>query len=401
MLNLTHSMETTFKRKVSPLERLFLMIAETDPPFCNQMILEGNGTIEESALQKAVEAASEANPGSRLIYTGRSAWAKWVDSGITPPIRTVDGTNWSGYEAEGAPFFFDPVPFRTTNSAEVLIVKGSPTAPTRYVFRTLHATMDAGGTWLWVHDMFRFLRNEPLVGAKSTINDKELMDSLDLKDKEQPRLENCLTPVGGPEGNEPGFTWKRVRLEGKFKKLLPKMALAIAKEAWKLGQGKVLFAIPLELRRRIPDTASTANLSRRIFIEIQQEDTVETITEQVKDKLDNLCADPSFTSFISFVPMGLMKYFTLSSMEKNLQKGFYRDSGTLSNGGLLPIDLLGGGGFEPTGFFWIPPQMQTKPFFLSTVGYNGLLEFVVAMPKVLASNGRLDKFTENVIAQID
>ncbi len=397
MFSETKSVATIFQRKVSPVERLFIMLAEIESPFCNQVVLEGTGVLNESLWQNAVEEACEANPGSRLILKGRWIWAKWVDSGITAPIRVVDGSNWSGYESDGAPFLFDPFPYKTSHTSEVLLVNGSPP---RVIFRTLHATMDGGGTAMWVLDIFRALRKEPLVGAPSTITDKELMDSLKCQTRDVLSAKRCLTPTGRPDGKEPGFIWKRTTLEGKFSKLLPQLALAVAKEARQQGPGDVRVTVPLDLRKRVPDIASTANFTRRIYLEIPPEATIDTLSRQLKEKLDHLVGDPWLGNLAIYIPMVWLKGLFIASREKDRERGFYKDTGTISNLGKLPVELFRGGGFEAQTCFFIPPEVQAKPFFITLSGYENRVEMITAMPRVLASKGRLDKFIANILTEL-
>lgn len=393
-------MNSTFQRNVSPVERLFTIFSETDPPFCNQMILEGTGVIDKSLWEKAVAEACEANPSSRVIYKGRSLWAKWVDTGVPAPIRFVDGSNWSGYDFNGAPFFNDPLPFKTSHSAEIVVVNGCDN-PQRVIFRTLHATMDGGGTWQWAHDVFRALRNEPLDGWRDTINDKEFLKSLKLKPAKPEGYTKCLTPTGSPDATQDhGYVWNRVTLKGKFSRLLPQLALAVAKEARKQGQGNVRIGVPLELRRRIPDTKSSSNLTRRIYLEVPPDATLESVTAELVAKLENLYDDPDGTNFYGYLPKFWLRFLYLSSRKNCRKTGSAKDSGTISNGGKLSLDELHGGGFVTESFFWVPPVIETKPLFLSTVGHGNSLEIVTAMPKIHGSNGRLENFVSNVLAEL-
>lgn len=390
-------MKTTYRRNVSPLEKLFNAIAATDPPFSNQMILEGSGEIDDALLEKAVAEAGRAHPGSRLRYGGRWLWARWVDSGVAPPVRVVDGADWSGYDARGAPFLLESFPYRTGPTCEVLKISGRPT---RYVFRSLHAVMDATATLRWVHDIFRALRSEPLEGAPATMSDKAFVAGLKLPRPKASRRKNCLTPTGGPDGEAPGFVWKRVTLQGKFSKLMPRMALVAAREARRHAAGDVRIVVHHDLRRRVPDPGSSANLSRRFMLDIATDATIESIRAQVQARLDHLEGDPRGAALLSCIPTRVMQWAITSAREKERRRGFYKTSGTISNGGLLPLDQLQGGGFAAGAMFWIPPQMQTKPFFLSTVGYGDMLEVVMAMPNVLATRGRLDRFIDSVLAAL-
>lgn len=398
MLTVSESAQTTFQRKLSPVERLFIATADTNPPFCNQMILEGTGTLDEKLWEKAVAEACEANPGSRLVYRGRSVWSKWVDSGVSAPVRVVDGTNWSGHGPEGAPFLFDPIPYKE-RTCEVLLVKGGQLL--RVIFRTHHATMDGAGTLGWANDICRALRKEPLVGSKSMINDKELVDQLNLKGHETFRPNVYLSPTGPPQGDEPGFTWKRITVEGKFSKLLPRMAMAVAAEARKHSQGKVQFSIPLDLRRWIPEPPdSTANFTRRVLLDVPPDATIESLTHEIKEKHKNICGDPKFNGLLAYIPSAMMRSSIRWGTKKIRERKRFSDSGILSNGGILPIDDLHGGGFVTTGFFWVPPHIEAKCLFISTIGYgNNIVEFVFAMSNIFANNGRFDEFVSNIMAE--
>lgn len=391
------TIKEVFQRKVSPVERLFIMLAENEPPFCNQLVLEGTGAFKAALWKQAVVAACEANPGSRLLLKGRWTWARWEDCGVAAPIRFVDGLSWSGCASDGAPFLLDPFPYRRGHTSEVLLVSGSPP---RVVLRTLHATMDGGGTAMWGLDIFRALRNEPLVGAPSPITDRQLVEGLGFQNRESLTTARCLTPTGPPDGAALGFKWKRTTLGGRFSKLLPQLALAVAREARKQGPGNVRITVPLDLRKRVPGTASTANLTRRIFLDIPPEATVDTIARQLKDKLDHLTGDPWLGNLLVYLPMGWLKKLFIASREKDRVRGFYKDSGTISNLGQLPLDMFHGGGFEARSCFFIPPAVQAKPFFITLSGCGDSVEMVTAMPCVLANNGRLERFIANIVSEL-
>lgn len=376
---------------------MFMVFAAIDPPFCNQMVLEGTGVLDEPLWKKAVEAACEANPGSRLVYRGLWKWAKWVDTGVAAPIRVIDGSGWSGYDSDTAPFLFDPFPHKTSHTCEVQLINGNKP---RVAFRSHHAAMDGVGTLLWALDVFRALRNEPLVGTPSTTTDKELLESIGFPKKAYPKPVNCLSPIGFADGNASGFCWKRTTLEGKFSKLLPQLALAIAREARKQGQGNVLIAVPVDLRRRVPGTASTANLTRRVLLNVPVNATIDSLQEEMQKLLNNLGGDPVFSSLVSYTPLPWMKRLFIKSRYKNREKGFFQDSGTISNLGRLPIESLKGGGFEAETSFFIPPEMEFKPFFITLTGAGNKVEMITALPNVLATNGRLDNFIANTTAEL-
>lgn len=386
-------MKTAYQRHVSPLERVFVLLAEIDQPFSNQIVLEGTGTFDVPRWEAAVAAACEANPGSRVIYKGWSRWAKWVDTGTAAPVRLCDGARWSGNDPEGASFLDDPLPFRRSHSCEVLLVRGDPP---RVIFRTLHAVMDGGGTLQWVYDIFRALRGEALTGAASTISDAELMARLGYPAQKKPKPATCLAPTGAMNGEAGGRAWKRVRVPGTFSKLLPQVALAIAREARRHGPGDVVLNVPFDLRLRVPGLQSTANLSRRIVLNVPPEATMDSLQEQIRYQLENPSADPKLTRLIYYLPLGWMKHLFNRIRQRNLNSGRYHTTGSISNMGRLRMELLQGGGFESRTVFCVPPGTEAKPFFMVLNGCGESMEMTVSMPKALASNSRLDHFMAHI-----
>ena len=97
----------TYSRPLCRTEKVYLVLDEKRPGFANQFILEGTGVLDREKWQKAVEIASEANPGSRLVLKGHWAFSRWVDSGITPRVREMDSNGWDGSGPEGGPAFLN------------------------------------------------------------------------------------------------------------------------------------------------------------------------------------------------------------------------------------------------------------------------------------------------------
>lgn len=392
-------MRKTYTRKVSPAERFFFVYNEKGSPFVIQAVLEGKGHFDEAVWKEAVAKACEANPGSRLLYKGRSAWAQWVDSGVPAPVRFVDGSNWSGYDANHAPFLFEMLPIRDGYTCEVLLINGGPDRPARVVFRCLHSIMDGAGVTMWMHDIFRALRNEPLVGSDSDINDSQLAAKLNFPKKRNPKPVACLTPTGLPKGDEKGIVWKRKTIQGKYSKLMAQLALAVAKEARKQGAEHVRLAIPHNLRQRVPSIKSTGNLARRIYLDIPPNATVDSVHATLTDRLNNLTSDYVFTLLI-YLPLAFLKQLMIVIGRRKWRKGLFRDTGTISNLGRVQLEQLSGAGFQAQSCFYIAPEVTGKPFFIGLSGYDDKLELVTVMPKKLASHGRLDKFITNILAEL-
>lgn len=98
-------MKERYTRRMTFNERAFVVLDLICPPMANQFIFDGEGILDIEKWRIAVDIASEANPGTRLILSGHLSWSRWIDSGITPRIREVDGSQWDGMSPEDAPFF--------------------------------------------------------------------------------------------------------------------------------------------------------------------------------------------------------------------------------------------------------------------------------------------------------
>ncbi|HBI47381.1 MAG TPA: hypothetical protein DDX93_01460 [Smithella sp.] len=98
-MSLVNNAATKYSRKLSTSD-LMSIAWDREFSFNNQLIFEGTGVLDKAEWLAAVETASAAYPGSRLIMKGYPFASRWVDSGITPRVREVDGSKWTGYSNE-------------------------------------------------------------------------------------------------------------------------------------------------------------------------------------------------------------------------------------------------------------------------------------------------------------
>jgi hypothetical protein len=390
----------TYKRKLSLNERTWIAVAQAYPPFCNQMILEGDthSVIDKTKLETAVEKASAANPGSRVTLKGFWRTCQLVDSGKSPRVREVDGSKWSGFDDKGAPFFADPLsPDLKEPACEVLIIHGSPL---RLAFRSHHAIMDARGTFVWVEDIFRALHGESPIGSDSTLNDLDL--GLKYKKKEaQSPISGYLSPLGSAQGNEDGFCWIRKQLSGRYRYLIAQIALLLAREAWSISKGKVLFCIPVDWRLLHQDIRTTANLSTAVTLEATTETTHKEFTDDLKILVMQQSRPYSaFNTVLPFIPFWLIRSVLTKFTKKTHKKGYYPFSAVLTGARERDFDLrnLSGEGFNCNDVFFIPPYLGSTPFFLAFVEYGNVIQLVATAPKVMATSGRFDAIMNTIVS---
>ena len=112
-----------FTRPISATERLYLATAPLAEPFAIQLVVEGAGDIDVDALRRAVELASHACPGARLVRRGKN----WVDSGLAPHLDIVEhgGVDFTALDAN--PILTRPLGVTADATTEVVLVTSDPT----------------------------------------------------------------------------------------------------------------------------------------------------------------------------------------------------------------------------------------------------------------------------------
>lgn len=386
-------MEKKFQRPISLTERLWLGVDMAYPPYANQVVLEGSGRLDHKDLIKAVESASEANPGSRLVLKGALRKCYWIDSGKCPGIKIVKNGQWDGYSSDNAPFLTGQLPY-TGPTCQVIYVEGS--VP-RLVFRSNHGVMDGMGTFTWMEDIFKVLRGEEPIGSRSTLNEELLVMSLSKRSQKMHPIES-IGPTGKAGKFENGVTWKRLTFYGAHSKLMGKVGNAIARSAWKYGEGVVRLGIPVDIRARQDGLRATGNLSMAIYLEITKNSTPESITEDIRTQLENkndlVCIEGG--NYIDMIPLWLTRISVKLITRALLKRGKYSQSAMLSNLGRIDKEKFCGGGFVTDTVFLIPPRFETIPAFVVLTGSGKRLEITVSVPNALAGDGRLNRLLDDI-----
>lgn len=386
-------MTRPYQRPVSIVERIWLGVDSSFPPYAVQIVLEGSGQLEETHLRSAVAQASQANPGSRLVLKGISRNLYWRDSGISPPVRRVTGDLWDGYTARHASFFSEPLP-HTGPTAEVLVVDGP--VP-RLVFRALHAVMDGRGAYLWVEDVFRCLRGEEPLGSSSTLAEWQVAKRITSLKRKLPPIDSIAVTGKSRSGN-PGTTWRRLTFHGAYPKVLGRVIWAVAQSAWRYGEGGVRLMIPTDLRQRAPEERSTGNLSIALHVDVQRDSTPDTIMRDIRSQIDQKfdCMLFEGGSGLNLVPIRLLGASIKLIGRRHHAKGLYSASGLITNLGLIDTRALSGGGFTTTTTFVMPPCWDNLSTFILMTGSTGRVEILVSVPNGLATGNRFELLLQDI-----
>lgn len=385
----------SFSRPLCRTEKVYLVFDEICPGFANQFFFEGSGVLDLKAWKNAVEIASAANPGSRLVLKGTWAFTHWVDSGITPRVREIECPGWDGLGPEGGPSFLnESLPSSEGPTCEVILMHGNPL---RVVFRTHHAVMDGRGTFCWIEDIFRALNGQCPLGSSSRLTELEMAKCFQKKGRTPPPAE-FIAPTGMPRGMEPGVTWRRMRIPGRYKNLLGQVAVLLAGVARQHGEGKIRFGIPVDLRPRKPGLRSTGNLTNLIYLEMNAgrtpKDIAQDISGQLEAKMDGMLYWGD--RVVPFIPYGMLRHMLDKEIIVKRTTGRYRNSGILSNIGRIPMEQCSGGGFTADYYWAIPPGQEMLPIFAGLTYSHEDTTLIISIPRVLANEERIDALMDHL-----
>ena len=327
-----------YVRKLSAIERYNLVINEINP-YNVESIIEGVGELELEPWQQAVAIAAEANPGVRVRLKSVLGFCKWVDSGISPVVKLVSAPNWDGQSEQGADFMQKK--FNVLEGGPVFDVKLLPGSPARIVFSGVHGAIDGRGIAHFIRDVFRVLRSEQPIGGRDTVTDLDIrLQHQDKVTVEEQAPVSCIAamPVK-PAENEPlRYLWRRLKLNKNVTHILPKMAVFLAKQAYKHEQGAVSFMVPVDFRDLRSKVNSTANLTGYLKIKVEPTDTPRDVMRRINQEIRSYgdCFNPGFLKILPWVPIWLLK----KQLAKKIHKLLYTTNEEMATGGLVSMGHL-------------------------------------------------------------
>ena len=212
-------------RPLSPLERYSLVLNRLYRYHVDG-ILEGQGDVDPTALQKAVDQAAQANPAIRVRLRGMLRWTWWVDSGIAPKVFKLPLCDWDGQSELHTEFLQTRLdPMKGQAVADVLIVPCTD-GFTRIVFRSVHAAIDGRGLMHWVAEVCRAMRSEKTcMGRSSRLTDLEVQAAHQDQRGTRSQSKTCALHSGDCTGYcnalaGLSYVWRRVVLPSNVNQLL-------------------------------------------------------------------------------------------------------------------------------------------------------------------------------------
>lgn len=379
-------MAPRLSRPLTGLERVWLVADRAWPPFVNQLVVEGDGTLDPDAWRRALDTLLPAWPGARARLHGALGWTRWVDDGAPPTVTTVD---WDG--ASPLPGRLDPW---SGPVAEVLLAPGDPA---RVVLRTHHAAFDGRAAWALAEDLGAALRGEPVRGATfDGVTDTALAGPGPAPPEPPP---DAALPTG-PGTGEVGTVWRRVSLPRVTGPVLPRALLALSRAAASFTDAPLRVSVPVDLRRHAPGLRAAANLTGFVRVPLDATSTVASVDTLLRAALDahEELGPVRLADRLRGVPVAWMERAGRAAARDALRTGRAATSATLSNLGRTDPAVLAAPGFRPRRLFWIPPAGPGTPLFLTLTGHPEGVELCAGMPLALASGGRLDALLAGMAA---
>ncbi|MGW4092488.1 peptide synthetase [Nocardia sp. NPDC004750] len=382
-----------FRRKITPTERLYFATRQVTPPFVMHIAVHGEGSLDPAAVQAAVDVASAAAPGTRLVRDGRD----WVDSGLAATVRVVPG--WSlNYDALEHDAVLNspigPTPDRTT---EVLLLTG---AQTTVLFRAFHGVMDGMGMRMWVDDVLRALRGQRPLGAPDPVADAELVARVGAAGRPTLVLPTFQAPSGHGRQDPAAPRWllRHRTIEATGRGIVARVAAILAEES----ETKSRFMIPVDLRRHDPGLRSTANLALPLFLDVAPGEDWEAVRERMRvglrekrelNELDN--------GKLSKFPEAVIRTVLRGSNWLGARLNRNMVSATVSHLGSCDLDELAVPGWTPTTMRLLPQHSGAMPLLFAMVESRGKLELTVSCRNGAGIEPRLEALLDKITARLE
>ncbi|WP_431955554.1 peptide synthetase [Nocardia lijiangensis] len=387
------SSDTTFRRPITPTERLYFAARELAPPFLMQVAVHGQGTLDPAELQRAVDVAAAAIPGSRLVRDG----ADWVDTGVAPAVRVVEGHTLTYPELENDPVLNSPIGPTPDRTCEVLLLTADPVT---IVFRGFHGVMDGMGMRMWVEDVFRALRGAEPLGAPDPVADAQLVARLGAPGKPSLLLPTYSSAAGHGKQDRAASRWllRHRTIEATGKGVLARVAAVLADAA----QAKSRFMIPVDLRRHDYTLRSTANLALPLFLDVAPGDDWKSVNDQLRAGLRenrelNQMDNGGLTAFPSAVVRGVMRAgnWIGARLGRNLV------SATVTHVGVFDLTAMAVPGYTPTSIRVLPQHSGMMPLLFGIVESAGRLEITVSCRNGAGVEQRLEALLDHIVSTLE
>jgi hypothetical protein len=389
------AVETIF-RKISATELMCYPMQDLAPPYVIQYVVEGAGEISVEALRGAVSVASAASPGARLTRSAKN----WVDSGVPPNVRLVQGHSLDYAHLDQDPVLTGPISAAgdgTESNVEVVLLASDPVT---VVFRAFHGVMDGQGLALWMADVFRALRGEEPRGGPDPAADHDLVARLGAKGDPTrlvPRFSSALGH-GAPMRGEPAYLTRVCTVRATPRPAVARLAAILARHVAAPSR----FMVPVDLRRHDPELRSTANLSLPLFLDVTPGQEWQEINGQLlKGLMERRELNEMASAGLADAPPVLSRMMQRLMRQLGARLGRNLVSALITNVGRIDLAEVSGPGFKATSFRALPVHTMMIPLGFTLAETDSALELSVSVRNGRGIPERLDRLLDEIVTELE
>jgi hypothetical protein len=372
-------------RLVSGLERVWLAADRVRAPFAIGWAVHGTGTLDASAWQTAVAAVARAWPGTTARAQGAGRRLRWVPTGVPPPVMLDP-------DLEVGARRLDPA---AGVVAALILVPANASAGAQLVFWGHHAVFDARALAAWAQAVAAAARGE----AVPAEGQPPALAALGAAPRTVEPVPDQRAVLGQP-GSERGTLWGWRRVSGATGSPTVPVLRALAKlAAADHGAEAIRVGVPVDLRARAEGLAWGAyNLTGVAHLVVSAAAEAASVGDDVRA----LAAGPLPLAHargaegLAGMPLCLMGWVGRRSVRRRLSTGRFATAAVVSNVGRADLRTLDGAGFVAHFAVWAPPRNPGVPLFVMLGGDAGGVSISAAMPRALASAGRLDRVLDGL-----
>ncbi|REH40315.1 hypothetical protein DFR26_0515 [Paraperlucidibaca baekdonensis] len=343
-----------------------------------------DGGSDRELLTQAIARVAAVNPVLRLRWHGYLGRSRWLSDGPLPRLRVLEHCLWDGLSSDGAECLDAPLSLRDGPCAEFIW------APQRagrglLILRSFHAVMDGLGGMHLLHELFRALRGEALLGDNAAFSDADLMRATAIQPTPQQPYDTCALTEPAPDALT-GDDWCRLRFGPLQPRLLSQVAQALAEFAHQFSEVPVRIAVPVDLRKHVPGLVTSANFANMLFVRLDKGASAADFDTQLREQLRarRELAYPAIYTVLRWLPLRWFD-FLLGRRLRNFATRKPVETAVISNMG--PVDLSA---FDACFFaaddFCISPMPGNA--FVVLYALNGQINMVINLPRLLSSDGR-------------
>lgn len=369
-------------RPVSGLERVWLAADRGRAPFAIGWVVHGHGALDGAAWRAAVATVAARWPGTTAGLAGKGRGLRWVPTGTPPPV-VVDA------DLEAGARLLNPA----ADVGAALGLVPDPVSP-KLVFWGHHALFDARALAAWAEQVAAACRGEHVTpeGTPPALADLGSAPTYHEPAADQPAV------LGAPTG-ERGTVWGWRRVAGAAgSPTVPALRALATLAAADHGALSVRVGVPVDLRPRAPGVVVPGpwNLTGVAQLEVGAVADAAAVEAAVRA----LAASPAPLAHargaegLTGVPLCLMGWVGRRAVAQRMRSGRYPSAAVVSNVGRCTPGALDGAGFVAEFAVWAPPRNPGAPLFVMLGGDAGGVSVSAAMPRALASGGRLDRLLD-------